>query len=322
MDSRTKKILAVVIIIAIVAGVGFPLGIIFLGSPLIAAIIFGTVQGAVLALLGLGFSLVFGVGGVLNLGHGGFYLITCYIVYVLFPYVGLPLSMIIGLVLITIIGALSYLSLIKPLQDSAVGVVIATFSMAFFVEQLIKVLVDEKFHLIPPLIPASVEFLGVSFPAQFLVAIIGSLILIVIIYLFINRSKIGKSIRAVSQDREAAKLMGINADLILMITVMISALLAGFAAVLYAPANFIAPYIGWSFLINAFAVTVFGGMGSIPGSIIGAFIMGYATTLGRYFINLFFDPLGYAFSAVLPIIIILVMLLIKPQGILGKKEIE
>ena len=166
------------------------------------------------------------------------------------------------------------------------------------------------------------EFLGVTFPAQFIAALIGSSIIVVMVYLFINKSKMGKSIRAVSQDREAAKLMGINVDRILMITLMISALLAGFAAVLYAPANYIAPHIGWTFLLSAFAVTVFGGMGSILGSIIGAYIMAYASNLGRYFINLFFDPLGYAFSVILPFVVILVMLVVRPQGLLGKKEIK
>jgi branched-chain amino acid transport system permease protein len=133
--------------------------------------------------------------------------------------------------------------------------------------------------------------------------------------LFISKSTIGKSIRAVSQDFEAAKLVGINTDKILMTTVMISALLVGFAAVLYAPGNFIAPRIGWRYLLLAFSVTIFGGMGSIPGSIIGSFIMGYATAFTDFFIS----P---SFSVLIPIVVILVMLLVRPQGLLGKKELQ
>ena len=132
--------------------------------------------------------------------------------------------------------------------------------------------------------------------------------------LFINKSTIGKSIQAVSQDFEAAQLVGINTNRILMTTVMISALLVGFAAILYAPGNFIAPRIGWRYLLLAFSVTIFGGMGSIPGSITGAFVMGYATSLTDYLIS----P---TFSVVIPIVVILVMLLVRPQGLLGKKEL-
>ncbi len=293
-------------------------------------LIFGTVQGAVLALLALGFSLVYGVGGVLNLAHGGFYLLTCYILYVslLFFDLGLGLldltvSIVISIVVISIVGAVSYLILIKPLQDSNIGVVIVTFSFAFFLEQLVKIMVDTKTHTIPVFstilnFPGSVEFIGVTFSSQFVISILGSLILVAVVGLFISKTKIGKSIRAVAQDREAAMLMGINANRVLMVTVALSAFLAGMAAVLYGPANAIAPHIGWSFLISAFAVTVFGGMGSISGSIIGAFIMGYAKVAFSYFIPVY----GTTFATIFPLIVIVIMLLVRPQGLLGKKEVR
>jgi branched-chain amino acid transport system permease protein len=241
-------------------------------------LIFGTVQGALLALLALGFSLVYGVGGILNLAHGAFFLMTAYIIYWTIPIFGFWIAVVIGLVAIMGIGAVTYLGLMKPLQKSHVGVVIVTFAMAFFFEQFVKFIGDPRTHYIVPFVPGTVDFLGVVFPAQLLALVVGSLILVTIVTLFINKSKIGKSIRAVSQDFEAAKLMGINTDMVLMTSVMLSALLVGSAAVLYAPGNFIAPRIGWGYLLLAFAVTIFGGMGSIPGSIIGAFIMGYATT--------------------------------------------
>lgn len=293
-------------------------------------LIFGTVQGAVLALLALGFSLVFGVGGVMNIGHGGFYLLTCYVLYVSLlvldfglGILDLMVAIIISIIVVVIVGALAFLLLIKPLQDSHIGVIIVTFSFAFFIEQLVKIMVDTKTHTIPVFsilldIPGSVTFLGVTFSLQFVFTIVGSLILVAIVGLFISKTKTGKSIRAVAQDREAAMLMGINSDRILMITVMISALLAGMAAVLYGPATAIAPHIGWSFLISAFAVTVFGGMGSIPGSIIGAFIMGYAKMAFSYFIPVY----GQTFATIFPLIVIVVMLLVRPQGLLGKKEVK
>ena len=278
-------------------------------------LIFGTMQGALLALLALGFSLVYGVGGLLNLAHGAFFLITAYIIYWTIPLFGFWIAAIIGLASIVGIGAVTYLGLMKPLQESHIGVVLVTFAMAFFFEQFVKFVGDPKTHYIVPFVPGTVTLLGITFPAQLLALIFGSIILVIVVTLFINKSTIGKSIRAVSQDIDAAKLVGINTDMVMMTSVMISALLVGFAAVLYAPGNYIAPRIGWGYLLLAFSVTIFGGMGSIPGSILGAFVMGYATTLTDYLIS----P---SFSEIVPIVVILVMLLVRPQGLLGKKELQ
>ncbi|RDE12301.1 MAG: hypothetical protein C4K49_10365 [Candidatus Thorarchaeota archaeon] len=290
-------------------------------------LIFGTMQGALLALLALGFSLVYGVGGLLNLAHGAFFLVTAYIVYwtILFltPILGpsnyplvFAIAAVVGLSCILTIGAVTYLGLMKPLQKSHIGVVLVTFAMAFFFEQFVKFVGDPKTHYIAPFVPGTVTlFERITFSAQLLALIFGSVILVTLVTLFISKSTIGKSIRAVSQDLEAAKLVGINTDMVMMTSVMISALLVGFAAVLYAPGNYIAPRIGWGYLLLAFSVTIFGGMGSIPGSILGAYVMGYATTLTDYLIN----P---SFSQIVPLIVILVMLLVRPQGLLGKKGLQ
>ncbi len=278
-------------------------------------LIYGTVQGALLALLALGFSLVYGVGGILNLSHGAFFLITAYVIYWTIPFVGFGIAAVIGLAAVVGIGAVTYLGLMKPLQESHIGIVLVTFALAFFFEQFVKFVGDPKTHYIVPFVPGTITFLGITFPAQFIALLVGAFILVTLVTLFINKSTIGKSIRAVSQDFEAAKLVGINTDMVLMTTVMISALLVGFAAVLYAPGNFIAPRIGWRYLLLAFSVTIFGGMGSIPGSIVGAFIMGYATSFTDFLI-------GPEFSVIIPIVVILVMLLVRPQGLLGKKELR
>jgi branched-chain amino acid transport system permease protein len=278
-------------------------------------LIFGTVQGALLALLALGFSLVYGVGGLLNLAHGAFFLITAYMIHWMITFFGFPfwISATIGLAVVVGGSAVIYLGLMKPLQESHIGIVLVTFALAFFFEQLVRVYSSQTYYIVPP-VPGTISFFGVNFPAQLLALVIGSAILVTLVTLFMNKSKIGKTIRAVSQDMEAAKLVGINTDMVLMTSVMISALLVGFAAVLYAPGNFIAPRIGWTYLLLAFAVTIFGGMGSIPGSILGAFIMGYATSFTHYAISPSFAP-------IVPLVVIVVMLLVRPQGLLGKKEL-
>ena len=153
---------------------------------------------------------------------------------------------------------------------------------------------------------------------QFIFLIIASLIIVTLFALFINKSKLGKSIRAVSQDREAATLMGINSNRILLYTVMISAFLAAIAAFLYLPAAALSgPSMGWIFLTNSFAVVILGGMGSLVGSVVGAYIVGFATSFTSIFI-----PNGPSWAHIVPIIVIVVMLLIRPQGLFGKKEVR
>lgn len=281
-------------------------------------LIFGTIQGSIYALLAIGFSLVYGVGGILNQAHGAFYVITMYLFYwfyINFAGFGLFVGIIVGIIVCTIVGGLIYLLLIKPLKDSHVGVVIVTFAFAFFIEQFVKVTVDSIYHDMPPLIPGFIEFFGVIVYNHYILIVIASLSLIILVTLFINKSKIGKSIRAVAQDAEAASLMGINVDRILTYALMISAFLAAVAAVLNVPVDIVAPHVGWSILLNSFAIVVLGGLGSLPGSVAGAFIIAYARSYTNYFIS----PV---LSALIPIIVIVVMLVLRPRGLFGKKEID
>jgi len=281
-------------------------------------IIFGTVHGAVISLLAIGLSLVYGVGGVMNLAHGAFYLLSGYIFYwvVVYANLGLFWGIIIVLISALIIGAVSYLLCIKPLLKSPIGALMITFAIGFFAQALILVILGVGSPLLmDPLIPGSITLFDVTFGAQNILIIILSVITVVLVTLFIGKTKLGKSIRAVAQDREAAMLMGINADRILMYVVMISSLLAGFAAVLNVPRQYISPYVGWSILTESFAVVILGGMGSLPGSVVGSFILGYATSICNYVL----DP---SFAPLIPGIIIIVVLVVRPQGIFGKKEID
>ncbi|MHA1375722.1 MAG: branched-chain amino acid ABC transporter permease [Promethearchaeota archaeon] len=282
-------------------------------------LVFGAVQSAVYALLAMGYSLVYGVGGILNLAHGAYYLIATYLFYWILPFFvgdfGFILGMIITLIIVSIIGMASYLLIIKPLQDHEISVLIGTFALAFFCEQLVSVLFDPRSKVIDSIWSINVDFLGVSILLHRIILIITALITVGLITFFISKSKLGKSIRAVSQDREAASLMGINVDRILMYTVTISAFLAGLAAVFFAPIDRVAPYMGWIVLTDSIAIVILGGMGSLPGSLVGALILGYI----RMFTNFYIST---TISTILPILVIIVILIIRPRGLFGKKEIK
>lgn len=292
-------------------------------TEIIEVLVYGTVQGGVFALLAMGFSLVFGVGGILNQSHGAFYAITGYLIFWIHDPTSLMAgvespkfywAMVFALGVVTIIGGITYLGLIEPVQDHEINVVIITFSLAFFFEQAVIMIFGSEGKQIPG-VEGNQDILGLAIPWQHIIAIIGSLIVIVSVIIFMSKVKIGNQIRAVSQDREAAQLMGINVNRILMYTIMLSAFLAAIGGILYIPTGDIAPHIGWGVLTRSFAIVVLGGLGSIGGSVIGSFILGYAGNFVGVYI-------GQNWAALVPTILIVVMLIARPRGIFGKKEVR
>jgi len=282
----------------------------------------GILNGAVISLIALGYSLVYGVGGIMNLSHGAYFMLTGYLLLYGMPIFSgfLFLSVIIAVVSVTIIGGLTYILLIKPLQDSNVGVVLITFGLAFAIEQFVLIISGTTSETISDYIifTGTTEILGYSMANQFIFFIIISLVIVSLFALFISKSKLGKSIRAVSQDREAAVLMGINANRVLLYTVMISAFLAAVGASLYLPgAALSGPSMAWTYLTSSFAVIILGGMGSLVGSVVGGYAVGFITSFTSVFI-----PNGPSWAHVVPLIVIVIVLIIRPQGLFGKKKIE
>ncbi|TFF89857.1 MAG: branched-chain amino acid ABC transporter permease [Promethearchaeota archaeon] len=292
---------------------------------IIQVLISGAVFGSVLALLSSGYSLVYGVGGIINLSHGAFYLLTAYIIFwfVNGAILSYPIAIIAGLIIITIFGGVVYLAFIKPLEKyGEISILIVTFALAFVIERTILVYEGAKAGELLPIqldtfIQGGIDVLGVFVYYQDIFIIIAAIVVLSFLIVFIKKSKLGKSIRAVSQDKDAAKLMGINVDRILMITVAFSAFLAGLSAILYVPKTNIMPYFGWDYLLLAMSVVILGGMGSLTGSLIGAYLISFI----RYFILIYVDfPYGTAFAGITHLLIIVLVLIIRPRGLLGKKE--
>ena len=291
---------------------------------LVSTLVYGAALGSVLALLALGYSLVYGVGGIINLAHGAFYILTGYIVFWAYdsgivPY---PIAIILGLLIVPTIAAVSYLALIKPTQEHEVGVLIITFALGFLIERSIVLyegmqLAEIQDRSFPAIFPDQVNVFGTPIISQYILIMIVVAVIVSILILFIKKSRLGKSIRAVSQDKEAAKLMGINVNLILMFTIVLSAFLAGIAAVLYVPMIPILPTDGWEYLLMSMSVVILGGLGSLPGSVIGAFVISYTRFITFYYIDIQYQ---LAFSGVIHLVVIVIMLIVRPRGILGKKQ--
>ncbi|TFF96762.1 MAG: branched-chain amino acid ABC transporter permease, partial [Promethearchaeota archaeon] len=254
---------------------------------IVGFLILGIRLASVNVILAIGFTLVYGVGKVLNLAHGAFYMITGYIVFWSINSIGagyedplsIWLSIIIGLGIVGLIAAVSYKLLMEPLQEHEIMVLIITFSLALFLESLFSTIKYVYFDTLNPiirdLVPGNFNFMGETLSNQYLLIIFGSLGIILFTILFIKKTKLGQSIRAVSQDREAAELCGINADRILLFTVVLSAIFAGIAAIFYVPIAKIEITYGWAILTDAFAVVILGGLGSVKGSVVAAYIIGF-----------------------------------------------
>jgi branched-chain amino acid transport system permease protein len=303
---------------------------------IVEILVFGSSLALILTLISLGYSLVYGVGHIINLSHGMFYFLTGYLIFVFsnFQYLDLefPVAVMLSLIIITGVGALTYLTLIKPFRDNEIMVLIATFSLGYLIFNLVLLL--ENLLNINPIpgyiyledqiyIPGFIDIFGIHLTYYRIFISIISVVLVALVILFINKTRFGKAIRAVSQDQDAARLMGINLNGILLLTVTLSALLAGIAAFLYVPEDPMLMDTGWEFLLLSMSVVILGGMGSIPGTVLGAFVLSYGVYFCKNFINewvLMATGVALPLDGIFHLIIIIIMLMVRPRGILGKKE--
>jgi len=281
----------------------------------------GTINGAYYSLIAIGFSLVYGVGGILNLSHGAYFILTGYLALLFIPvFVGLEwITIILALILITLIGGLSYLLFIKPMEEAPTGVLLITFAFAYFIQETLKVYFRQPARTISSIGLQGIFKLGpyIQISYQNILLILASIAILIVFAIIIKKTKLGNSIRAVSQDKEAATLMGINSKMILMSTVLIAAFLASLAAILYLPTAAIEPTSGFDYLTKALTIVILGGMGSLTGSVLGAYIVGYSITFTQLYI-----PGGSGWAQFVPLVLIVIILLIRPLGLFGKKEIE
>jgi branched-chain amino acid transport system permease protein len=275
-------------------------------------VIGGLILGGLYALLALGFSLINGVARIMNLAHGALYMLTAYVIYSALS-LGLGTAIIISLIAIVLISLVIYKLLIGPLREKEAEAALVTLALALVIQELVKLIWGPDYKSIPYVIQGFVTLLGVRVVTQKLLALIVAIALVTALGLFIKRTKPGKAIRAVSQNIEVARLVGINITRVLMMSMAISALLAGFAAVLFAPLYVISP-TEWNILLQAFPAIVLGGLGSLKGSVVASFIIAFieqivAFTLGG----------GYLMQTV-TFVIMLVVLFIKPTGLFGKSK--
>ena len=279
-------------------------------------IVYGLVSSGVYALLAVGFSLIFGVARIVNLSHTAFYMLAAYLIYSLSSAAGinLYLSIIIAIVAVIVVGIFSYKFLIARVRQHEATTLIVTIAIAVIIQEAILKGFGGQPRGVPKLISGSVNIFGVTVLNQQLLTLGVVVLLLLATWFFLMRTKSGVAIRATAQDRDVANLMGINVPRIEMLVMAMSVGLAAIAGALVAPLSVLTPGMWAHPLVMILAVVILGGLGSIQGSLIGALILGFAETL-----VVFLAPSGAFLKTSVALTIMLIVILIRPEGLFGIK---
>ena len=282
-------------------------------------LISGISLGSVYAIIALGYTMVYGIAKMLNFAHGDVIMIGAYISFCATQYWGLPplVSVVVAMIVCTILGIVIEGLAYKPLRKAAgLAVLITAIGVSYFLQNIALIIWGSN-----PKVFASVLNLGsislaggqIVISSETLVTIAANIIIMVALTLFTGKTKIGKGMRAVSEDKGAAELMGINVNFTISLTFAIGSALAAIAGVLLCSTyHTLQPTTGSMPGIKAFTAAVFGGIGSIPGAMIGGLLLGIIEILGKAYVS---TELGDAFVFG----VLIIVLLVKPTGLLGRQ---
>jgi branched-chain amino acid transport system permease protein len=281
---------------------------------LVQILIYGAVISAIYAMLAVGFTLIFGVARILNLAHGSFYALGAYAVYTFTTFAHMPLwlACVSAIPCVAAFGIAMERVLVRPLRRSSLAVLLITLAIALMVEQMLLLVFGSEARNVPSMVNATYHFAGVDISAQRLLALAGAILILSGLWLFMQHTRLGSAILAISQDAEAAQYMGIPSDRIYSIVMGLSAGIAAAAGILVAPFQTVIPGMGLLPLVKAFAIVVVGGLGSIPGSIVGALLLGYTETIIAFKISI-------EWSQIVSVAAVLITLIVRPAGFFGKR---
>lgn len=288
----------------------------------ITNLINGVSLGSIYAVIALGYTMVYGIAKMLNFAHGDVIMVGAYIVFALTSYSGVNpyLALVISMAACTLLGMAIERFAYKPLRGaSPLAVLITAIGVSYFLQNMALLIFGSQAKSFTSIVnlPALTLADGkITISAETIVTIIVSLIIMVSLTLFVNKTKPGRAMLAVSEDKGAAQLMGVNVNATISLTFAIGSGLAAVAGVLLCSAYpTLSSQTGAMPGIKAFVAAVLGGIGSIPGAVIGGVLIGIIEILSRSYISSqMADAIVFA--------VLIIVLLVKPTGILGKKYIE
>ncbi|WP_340100464.1 branched-chain amino acid ABC transporter permease [Salinibaculum salinum] len=272
---------------------------------------------ALYALISVGFTMIFGVGGVLNVAHAAYLTLGAYLMLYSTQLLGIgPWPATILAVLLTgIFSALIYIGPVRLIEDDPIIVVIVTLLIFLVVEEVFYVLEGTSPKSLPVLLAGRVSLAGTSIQTNQILMFVLSWLTILGLLVFVNRTSLGKAIQAVSMTKRGATLVGIDKFRISVVTWLVAGALAGLGGVFIGTFQTAVYNMGLNPLIIAFSVVILGGLGSIKGSIIAAHIIGFLETLTTSLIS----P---RLTGLAPLLMLVVVLIVRPRGLFGREQTE
>ena len=278
-------------------------------------LISGISLGSVYAIIALGYTMVYGIAKMLNFAHGDVIMVGGYVSFCAMYYLGLPgwLATILAMVVCTVLGVVIEGLAYKPLREAgSLAVLITAIGVSYFLQNAAQLIWTAAPKVYTPVVTGNLNVGGLSIPYVSLLTIAACVIIMVGLTIFTSKSKMGKAMRACSEDKGAAQLMGINVNRTISMTFAIGSALAAIAGVLLCSSyTSLMPTTGSMPGIKAFTAAVFGGIGSIPGAFLGGILLGIIESMAKAYISM-----NLANSIVFAVLI--VILLVRPAGLLGK----
>lgn len=282
----------------------------------------GVSLGSVYAIIALGYTMVYGIAKMLNFAHGDIIMVGAFAAFTAISTLGFPpfLGVLVAIAVCTVMGVAIERIAYKPLRGaSPLAVLITAIGVSYFLQNLALIIFGsntKQFTSVVDLPSLKLAGGALTISAVTIVTIVTCLVVMIALTTFINKTKLGQAMLAVSEDKGAATLMGINVNATIALTFAIGSALAAVAGVLYCSAYpNLSPYTGSMPGIKAFTAAVFGGIGSIPGALIGGLILGIIEALSKAYIS-------SQLSDAIVFAVLIVVLLVRPTGILGRKISE
>ncbi len=283
---------------------------------IIQVMIWGLYAGCIYILLAIGLNLIFGVMKVVNFAHGELLMLGAYVTFTFYalsgfnPYVLLAAS----IPVLVVVGVIIERMCFRPILGTGkLNEIFISIGLIYIIQNAVAMIWSDEWRIIQsPFAHITIKVFGVNMPLDYLIIIITTVITLILLFLFLRRTRLGKAMRATSQNRKGAMLMGINVERMDMLSFGIGAGLAGAAGTLWVVSGQVFnPYMGSIPAVKAFAIVIIGGLGSIPGAIIGGLIYGIAE-------NFAILTLGGAWKDAISFIILILVLIVRPTGIFGE----
>ena len=280
----------------------------------------GLSLGSIYAIIALGYTMVYGIAKMLNFAHGDVIMIGAYVSFVSIYSLGTPplLALLIAMCVCTILGIVIERLAYRPLRSAAsLAVLITAIGVSYLLQNIALLLWTANTKVYPSIVEFEpLHFGGLTITGETIVSILVCIVIMVGLTLFTGKTKTGKAMRAVSENRQAAELMGISVNRTITITFAIGSALAAVAGVLYCSMYpVLIPTTGSIPGIKAFTAAVLGGIGSIPGTLVGGLLLGIIEIFGKAYIN-------QELSDAIVFAVLIIILLVKPNGLMGKKVTE